>query len=527
MGAHDWTNIGRGCAPSFRRSAQEVVDYLQDSNGLALDPKLVLDLFDNKASANDQLARTKEILEAQLRDRADAGRPVNDVLLYYIGHGDTDDQGHLSLLVRRSSRGLEADTGIRAPALANMLRRAAPQQRRFVILDCCFSEAAARAFIGMSGNLDQQVVAMAAKDFRDDQPMHGTILLCSSPVGDVSFGPPNAERTLFTGAVIEVLRQGVEGRPNFLSFADLRHAASERMRVSFGANAPQPVLHQVNASHGDLTHAPAFPNRILANISGRFGHLVSFLKDHGIVQVRRGCKVEGMDLGRWVIHQRELYRQGALTTEQSSRLEQLPGWSWNSIADQFERGFAILRHFVAEHRHARVPRDTRVDGFPLGAWVTERRAAYKKKTMSAEQIRRFETLKGWVWDPRADAFEKWFVLLEDFVAATGHAASDYKIGKMSLGRWVVKQRQSYNQQRMPRSKSERLQALKGWSWDLAEDAFDTQFSLLERYVASHGDALVPQQYRNGGIRLGGWVNERRLDTGKTGFPRKRSGGSSN
>jgi uncharacterized protein RhaS with RHS repeats len=153
LGAHDWTEAGLGRAPSFLRSAKRIVAYLYDSGGLGLDPELVVDLFDDTAGAGDQLARVRDTLDVQLRERREEGRPVTDLLLYYVGHGHTDDQGHLSLLVRRSRRGLEAETGIKAPDLARTLHRAAPQQRRSVILDCCFSEAAARAFIGMASDL--------------------------------------------------------------------------------------------------------------------------------------------------------------------------------------------------------------------------------------------------------------------------------------------------------------------------------------------------------------------------------------
>jgi hypothetical protein len=56
---------------------------------------------------------------------------------------------------------MEAETGIKAPDLARVLKLAAPQQRRVVILDCCFSEAAARDFIGQGGALDRAVAAIA------------------------------------------------------------------------------------------------------------------------------------------------------------------------------------------------------------------------------------------------------------------------------------------------------------------------------------------------------------------------------
>lgn len=194
LGAHDWVESGLSRAPSFLRSAKGILGYLIDSAGLGLNPALVLDLFDDIAPAGEQLARIRDMLDVLLRERRDEERPVADLLVYYVGHGHTDDQGHLSLLVRRSRRGLEAETGIKAPDLARMLRLAAPQQRRSVILDCCFSETAARDFIGQSGALDQAVAATAAKDLGDNQPTRGTLLLCSSPVGEISMGPrmPNA-----------------------------------------------------------------------------------------------------------------------------------------------------------------------------------------------------------------------------------------------------------------------------------------------------------------------------------------------
>jgi hypothetical protein len=263
LGAHEWTAAGLVRAPSFLRSARGIVAYLYNPAGLGLDPDLVIDLFDDTASAGEQLARIRDTLNVLLRERRDEGRPVADVLVYYVGHGHTDDQNHLSLLVRGSRRGMETETGIKAPDLARVLKVSAPQQRRIVVLDCCFSEAAAQSFIGQSGALDQAVAATAAKDLTDDQPQRGTLLLCSSPVGEVSMGPPGTRHTLFTGAVLDVLRQGVEGKPPALSFADLRDAAFHRMVVEFGANAPRPALHAVNQAQGDLSRLPAFPNYAL------------------------------------------------------------------------------------------------------------------------------------------------------------------------------------------------------------------------------------------------------------------------
>src|SRR3954469_18008111 len=83
FGAHDWTEAGLGRAPSFLRSAKGILGYLIDSAGLGLDPALVLDLFDDTASAGDQLARIRDTLDVLLRERREEGRPVADLLVYY------------------------------------------------------------------------------------------------------------------------------------------------------------------------------------------------------------------------------------------------------------------------------------------------------------------------------------------------------------------------------------------------------------------------------------------------------------
>ncbi len=260
LGSHDWTSADLGRSRSFLKSAKSLLKYLIDSDGLGMDPSLVLDLFDDTAAADAQLTRVSKTINTLVRDRLDDGRPIKDIIIYYIGHGQTDDEGHLSLLVRCSEKGMEEETAIRAQELARVLRRAAPQQRRIVILDCCFSGAAASVFIGMSPSLSQGIAATVAKDLKDDNPKRGTLLLCSSPKGQISMAPHNAEMTLFTGSVLDVLKNGSDQHAHYLSFSDLRDAAYERMLVSFGQNSPRPVLYQVNAADGDLTQVPAFIN---------------------------------------------------------------------------------------------------------------------------------------------------------------------------------------------------------------------------------------------------------------------------
>ena len=263
LGAQDWTRAGQTRAPSFRRSAGRWAAYLieQHPRGLGLEPDLVLNLFDDPSSANDQLLRIRDTIGDIVRERRDTSQSIRDVLIYYIGHGTCESGRHLHLLVRNSSKGMEEQSSIATPALAHVLRLSAPQQRRLVILDCCFSEAAAEAFGAMS-SLDEAVAATALRDLAPKEtPSRGTLLLCSSPRGSVSIGLPNAEQTLFTGALLRVLREGSALRHSeMLSFADLQDDIYDRMLLEYRGEPPRPALHQPDQVAGDLTRLPAFPN---------------------------------------------------------------------------------------------------------------------------------------------------------------------------------------------------------------------------------------------------------------------------
>ncbi len=263
FGAHDWTRAGLPGAPSFRRSAAHLHAYLlaPRPRGLGLEPDLLLDLFDDPSPASAQLVRIRDTVKGLVQERRHTPHPIQDILIYYVGHGTCEDGRHLHLLVRDSREGIEAQSSIGAPDLAQVLRTAAPQQRRLVILDCCFSEAAAEAF-GAMGTLDEAVATTALRDLEPQQsaPERGTVLLCSSPRKRASIGMPNAERTLFTGALLGVLAGGTRRRTPMLSFADLRDDIYDYMLREFKGEPPRPALHQPEQHEGDLTRLPVFPN---------------------------------------------------------------------------------------------------------------------------------------------------------------------------------------------------------------------------------------------------------------------------
>ena len=102
-------------------------------------------------------------------------------------------------------------------------------------------------------------------------------------------------------------------------------------------------------------------------------------------------------LGQWVGVQRTT--RTTMSTERKSRLEALPGWTWDAIETQWEEGFARLEAYVAGNRNSQVPDGHMTgDGYRLGQWVVTQRTT--RTTMPAERKSRLEALPGWTWDAR-------------------------------------------------------------------------------------------------------------------------------
>lgn len=267
LGAHDWSAAGLESSDAFRNSAGDVARYLRGSPGLGLPAVDVLNLFDSAASANDQVRRIAEFITRRIDAAKAADRPIRDLIVYYVGHGAFAVPGNdYLLLVRETARDLEFATGLYVKTLANCIEQRAPFLRRFVILDCCFAAEAANSF-GAGGGAKIRFQSageaqMAVRQVADALPGRGTLVLCSSDSRSPSRYADDATHTLFSGAFLAVLTDGLEGGSHgeALSFRDIQGATWERMRERHGVLAARPVLHVPDQSDGDLSIAPAFPN---------------------------------------------------------------------------------------------------------------------------------------------------------------------------------------------------------------------------------------------------------------------------
>jgi hypothetical protein len=234
--------------PQCAASARAFEEYLRTS--LHISSANVLNLFDSSDSASDQLDQIEDWL-AQALSRT---LTPTDLMLYYTGHGGfaRNDQSYF-LAVQKTRRGSEGATSIRYVDLASSVKRHADHLRKYLILDCCF---AASAVIGTQADLGQMVIDRVS----DELPPYGTAVLCSSAAKLFSIAPPGDTYTMFSGAFLQCLREGIPNGPEVLTLEDVGKRTRELIQLRYPSDSVRPELHVPEQSRGNPARVPLFPN---------------------------------------------------------------------------------------------------------------------------------------------------------------------------------------------------------------------------------------------------------------------------
>ncbi|MET7418874.1 YqgE/AlgH family protein [Dactylosporangium sp. NPDC005555] len=179
------------------------------------------------------------------------------LLLYFAGHGVIDpDTGVLHLAVGQTV----PDSAYSSAVPFDWVRRLVQGSRsahRVVVLDCCY---AGRAIPGLGTDDDAALASQVEID--------RSCVLVAASGNRIALAPPDEPLTAFTGVLVELLRDGVEGGPALLDLGTL-HDEIRRVQRARGRPIPElrarnggdriPIVH--NAAAPLPTAAPPQPPR--------------------------------------------------------------------------------------------------------------------------------------------------------------------------------------------------------------------------------------------------------------------------
>ncbi len=246
---------------SFAQSAKNFETYLSDAKGLNLPNTNVLSLFDIDEPADNLDTQLTAWIQTRTDDLRRRGSAAKDLIIYYVGHGCFSPNGdRFALAICRTRDGNKRyDTSYRMSLLASTLNECAGGLRKYVILDCCFSAAAYREFMSTS---PLEVVWQKTTEQLPPQAStrRGTSLLCASGPRDPALAPSDMTSTLFTTALLHVLKSGSSRFNQNMTLTDVHDLVESHLATSYQNHAVRPELHSPKQDRGKVELVPFFPN---------------------------------------------------------------------------------------------------------------------------------------------------------------------------------------------------------------------------------------------------------------------------
>ncbi|MFE2060759.1 Helicase associated domain protein [Streptomyces sp. NPDC059446] len=115
---------------------------------------------------------------------------------------------------------------------------------------------------------------------------------------------------------------------------------------------------------------------------------LAYRSDHGDLAVPYEYRTaDGFALGVWIARQRTAYTRGELSKERVGQLEEL-GMIWSHVEVAFAEGLSAARGWAQEHGHLLAPADAMWEGYAVGVWLKNQRAAARQGAGGLSAARR-------------------------------------------------------------------------------------------------------------------------------------------
>lgn len=242
--------------------------------------------------------------------------------------------------------------------------------------------------------------------------------------------------------------------------------------------------------------------------------LVLYKEQYGTVKIPKAYVTEeGLNLGKWLVRQRSMYREGALSEDKINYLQNL-GVDFRRINEiDIEEWMMYLREYKEIYGNLYVSGDYVTEsGKKLGVYVSNVRSRYKEGVLEENVIKRLEEI-GFIWEVLPSLWEENYKRAEEYYRVNENLDIQrrYKTDDgYRLGAWIDTQRKVH-QGKIPGiltdEQKEKLDAIDmKWTTKYSQDAFYEKYAAFEEYVQKYGSGMVPKTYvTENGFCLGAWV----------------------
>ncbi|MEV7581646.1 DEAD/DEAH box helicase [Streptomyces erythrochromogenes] len=234
----------------------------------------------------------------------------------------------------------------------------------------------------------------------------------------------------------------------------------------------------------------------------------------------------GFPLGVWIADCRRHYKAGALDGSRIVQLEKL-GMRWSLFDARFDEGLVAAAAWAAESGVGlAAPVDAALDGYPVGRWLKNQRAAARRAKTPLSPERRAalaEIDPGWCPAWSID-WQRAFRLAQHHVRAGGvlpEGAGLLVEDGEDLGRWAATQRHGFG--KLAGEQQELLAALgvtpaPASAKRTREELWAHNLRAAAQYRARVGHLDVPRSHTEEvdgeAVRLGAWISQQRVKAGK-------------
>lgn len=237
----------------FAHSAKELRKVLTDQSINRGRETEVLDIYNKPLLPNDAASRIIDFI---------GGKDCDDFIVYYCGHGSIGlRDGDYRVLLRQSNRIRRHNSLLHIKGLIQDIQGIPEPKRVYFILDACYSGSAISDMEIMDAGGAETLIDRSLSEAVEGG--NGTAVLAASGKLAVAYVKQQDKLTLFTGALVRCLRDGIVHKSNSstLSWLDIKDEIIRTTRDRLGPDAPIPRLTSFGDEVVDITRVPFFENR--------------------------------------------------------------------------------------------------------------------------------------------------------------------------------------------------------------------------------------------------------------------------